>query len=182
MTGFRLVYLGAAISLAVGALARTSTFVFLRYVIDQVIGQGKGSDRLYLFALGFVGLAAIEGLSSYLRGVWAARTAEGVTLRLRNYLLDHIQRLSFTYHDHVKTGDLIERATSDVEAINRFYADQAAADELAIGATVHCGHASGDRHVLLVLWACLQGIRTLSGARGRLVYQAAGKPDWGARG
>jgi len=125
MTGFRLVYLGAAISLAVGALARTGTFVFLRYVIDQVIGQGKGSDRLYLFALGFVGLAVIEGLSSYLRGVWAARTAEGVTLRLRNYLLDHIQRLSFTYHDHVKTGDLIERATSDVEAINRFYADQA---------------------------------------------------------
>jgi len=125
MAGFRLAYMGAAISLAVGALARTGTYMLVRYVIDQVIGQGTGSDRLYLSAMGFVALAGIEGLSSYLRGTWAARTAEGVTLRLRNYLLDHIQRLSFTYHDHVKTGDLIERATSDVEAINRFYGDQA---------------------------------------------------------
>jgi ATP-binding cassette, subfamily B, bacterial len=125
MAGFRLAYMGAAISLAVGALARTGTYILVRQVIDQVIGQGTGSNRLYLFAIGFVALAGIEGLSSYLRGTWAARTAEGVTLRLRNYLLDHIQRLSFTYHDHVKTGDLIERATSDVEAINRFYGDQA---------------------------------------------------------
>lgn len=55
----------------------------------------------------------------------AISTAEGVTLRLRNYLYDQIQRLSFTYHDKTQTGELIQRSTSDVDALRRFFADQA---------------------------------------------------------
>lgn len=45
--------------------------------------------------------------------------------RLRNQLFDHIQRLSFTYHDHTPTGELIQRSTSDVDAVRRLFADQA---------------------------------------------------------
>ena len=55
----------------------------------------------------------------------AAQTAEGVTRRLRNYLFDHIQHLSFHYHSQTPTGELIQRATSDVDAVRRFFADQA---------------------------------------------------------
>ncbi len=125
MTGFRRVYLGALLAVALGAAARTATYLLLQYVVDAILTQGQDLHRLPLFALGFVGLAALEGLFAYLRGNWAARTAEGITLRLRNYLYDHLQRLSFTYHDHAKTGELIQRATSDVDALRRFYADQA---------------------------------------------------------
>ncbi len=125
MTGFRLIYLGALISVTLGAVARTTTYLLLQEVIDTAFTEGQQLERLPWFALSFVGLAAMEGLFSYLRGTWTARTAEGITLRLRNYLYDHIQRLSFTYHDHAKTGELIQRATSDVDALRRFYADQA---------------------------------------------------------
>lgn len=125
MTGFRLIYLGALISVTLGAVARTTTYLLLQRVIDTAFTEGQHLERLPWFALSFVGLAATEGLFSYLRGIWTARTAEGITLRLRNYLYDHIQRLSFTYHDHAKTGELIQRATSDVDALRRFYADQA---------------------------------------------------------
>ncbi|RLC90913.1 MAG: ABC transporter ATP-binding protein [Chloroflexi bacterium] len=125
MTGFRRIYLGALISVALGVVARTTTYLLLQEVIDTAFTKGQHLERLPWFALGFVGLAAVEGLFSYLRGIWTARTAEGITLRLRNYLYDHIQRLSFTYHDHAKTGELIQRATSDVDALRRFYADQA---------------------------------------------------------
>lgn len=125
MTGFRLIYLGALISVTLGAVARTTTYLLLQEVIDTAFTEGQQLERLPWFALCFVGLAATEGLFSYLRGIWTARTAEGITLRLRNYLYDHIQRLSFTYHDHAKTGELIQRATSDVDALRRFYADQA---------------------------------------------------------
>jgi ATP-binding cassette subfamily B protein len=111
--------------MALGASARTLNYVVLSYVIDTVIGEGLHADRLPLFGLAFVGLAATEGLLSYLRGVWSARTAEGVTLRLRNYLYDHVQRLPFAYHDHAKTGELIQRATSDLDTLRRFYAEQA---------------------------------------------------------
>ncbi len=76
-------------------------------------------------ALGFVGLAVLQGGFTFLSGRLAARTAEGIVLRLRNYLFDHIQRLSFTYHDQTPTGELIQRSTSDVDAVRRFFADQA---------------------------------------------------------
>ncbi|MCD4739161.1 MAG: ABC transporter ATP-binding protein/permease [Anaerolineae bacterium] len=125
MTGFRLVYLGALISITIGAAARTGTYLLLRHIIDTVFTQGQNLDKLPLFALSFVALAGVEGLFSYLRGIWSARTAEGITVRLRNYLFDHTQRLTFTYHDHTKTGGLIQRATSDVDTLRRFYADQA---------------------------------------------------------
>ena len=67
----------------------------------------------------------IEGGFSFLSGRLTAQTAEGATRRLRNYLFDHIQHLTFTYHDKTQTGELIQRCTSDVDAVRRFFADQA---------------------------------------------------------
>ena len=125
MTGFRLTYLGATLSLGLAACSKTVTYLLLRYFIDNVLGQGKPSVGLPLVALGFVGLALFEGTFTFLSGRLAALTSEGVTRRLRNYLYDHIQRLSFTYHDRTQTGELIQRSTSDVDAVRRFFADQA---------------------------------------------------------
>jgi ATP-binding cassette subfamily B protein len=78
-----------------------------------------------MIGLGFVGLAVIQGSVTFFSGKLAARAAEGVILRLRNYLFDHIQRLPFTYHDHAQTGELVQRCSSDVDTIRRFFADQA---------------------------------------------------------
>ncbi|MBE3144057.1 MAG: ABC transporter ATP-binding protein, partial [Planctomycetes bacterium] len=80
---------------------------------------------LPVIALGFIGLALVEGSFTFFSGRFAAQTAEGITRRLRNYLFDHIQNLPFSYHDKTPTGELIERCTSDVDALRRFYADQA---------------------------------------------------------
>jgi ATP-binding cassette subfamily B protein len=125
MTGFRLTYLGATLSLALAAVAQTSTYLLLRFFIDDVLGQEDSMRLLPLVALGFVGLALIQGTFTFLSGRFAAQTAEGTVQRLRNYLYDHLQRLSFTYHDRIQTGELVQRCTSDVDALRRFYADQA---------------------------------------------------------
>jgi ATP-binding cassette, subfamily B, bacterial len=125
MHGFRWLYIGALAAVALGALVRSYYYQLLQYVIDEVIGNPEALGQLPLVAAAFVGLAAAEGLFAYVRSTWSARTAEGITLRLRDYLLDHIQRLPFSFHDYVKTGELIQRATSDVDAVRRFYADQA---------------------------------------------------------
>jgi ATP-binding cassette subfamily B protein len=125
MTGYRLAYLAATLSLAVAAVLKVATFLLLRYFVDSVLGRQDMLSLVPRVAWGFVGLAVLEGLFTFLSGRLAARTAEGITLRLRNYLFDHIQRLSFTYHDHTPTGELIERCTSDVDAVRRFFADQA---------------------------------------------------------
>jgi len=133
MTGFKWHFVAATASLAVSALAKTATFLLLRYFIDEVLGQenyslgGNLNRSLIIVALGFVCLAALEGSFSYFSGRLAAYTAEGITRRLRNYLFDHIQRLDFSYHDKTPTGELIERCTSDVDALRRFYSEQAIA-------------------------------------------------------
>jgi len=133
MSGYRLPYAGATLALAISASAKTATFLLLRYFIDSILspeltGQGVAGGltrALLLVALGFVGLAAFEGGFAFLSGRLAAFTAEGVTRRLRNFLFDHIQRLTFSYHGTTSTGDLIERCTSDVDALRRFFNEQA---------------------------------------------------------
>lgn len=123
--GYRLPYLGANLSLALAAIFKTSTFLLLRHFVDNILGLPDASANLPWIALGFLAFAALEGSFTYVSGRLAAFTAEGTTRRLRNYLFDHIQRLSFAYHSKAKTGDLIERATSDVDAMRRFFAEQA---------------------------------------------------------
>ena len=125
MHGFRLAYVAANLSLALSAIFKTSTFLLLRYFADQILGQPEKNALLPIIGLGFIGLAALEGLFTFFSGRLAAFTAEGMTFRLRNYLFDHIQRLSFAYHSKAKTGELIERVTSDVDALRRFFSEQA---------------------------------------------------------
>lgn len=125
MSGFRLTYAISTLCLGVAAVAKTATFKLLGYTVDDILGQGLGSSALGLAALGFVALAVIEGVTTFFSGRLASRTAEGIALRVRTYLFDHIQRLPFAYHDHMQTGELLQRATSDVDAVRRFFADQA---------------------------------------------------------
>ncbi len=133
MRGFRLTYLLATLTLAIASISKTATYLLLRYFADSVLdknllassGMSEITRMLLLIALGFIGLAAVEGGFTYFSGRLAARTAESIAQRLRNYLFDHLQRLSFTYHSQTKTGDLVERVTSDVDALRRFFADQA---------------------------------------------------------
>jgi ATP-binding cassette subfamily B protein len=125
MTGYRWYYLGANVSLAFSALFKTSTFLLLRFFADTVLGKSELNALLPWVALGFIAFAVLEGTFTYLSGRLAAYTAEGVTQRLREYLFDHIQRLPFAYHSKSRTGELIERVTSDVDAVRRFFSEQA---------------------------------------------------------
>ena len=125
MQGYRLRYLGAVTSLGISAAAKTYTYLLLRYFIDSYFITKEAAVGLPYIALGFVALALLESSFAFGSTALASQTAEGITRRLRNYLYDHIQHLSFTYHSKTKTGELIERSTSDVDALRRFFSDQA---------------------------------------------------------
>ena len=108
MSGFRWHYLGATLGVGIASLAKTSTYLLLSFFVDNYFGEGATRPvALPWIALGFVGLALVEGGFSFLSGRLTAQTAEGATRRLRNYLFDHIQHLTFTYHDKTQTGELI---------------------------------------------------------------------------
>lgn len=130
MPDFRLAYAAANLSLGVSAIAKTATYLLLRNFADTILGNaqpfaGTLSKTLILIAGGFVVLAMFEGGFAFLSGRLAAYSAEGITRRLRNFLYDHIQRLSFAYHSKTPTGDLIERVTSDMDLVRSFFSDQA---------------------------------------------------------
>ncbi len=126
MSGYRLAYLSATLAQGVAASSKMITYLLLQYFIDHVLSP-RNYELVPWIALSFVGLAVIEGGCSFLAGSLAARTAEGIARRVRNYLFDHIQRLSFKFHSEMPTGELIQRCTSDVDAVRKFFADQAIA-------------------------------------------------------
>lgn len=130
MPGYRLAYAAANLSLGISAMAKMATYLLLRNFADTILGTsqpfaGTLSRTLVLIAAGFVVLALFEGGFAFLSGRLAAYSAEGITRRLRNFLYDHIQRLSFAYHSKTPTGDLIERVTSDMDSVRNFFNEQA---------------------------------------------------------
>jgi ATP-binding cassette subfamily B protein len=125
LKGHHVTYAVAAVSLGISALCRSAVYLLLAYFVDDVIGQANFGPRVSLVALSFIGLAVVQGVFTYLSGSLSGRTGESVARRLRNYLYDHIQRLSFRFHDRTKTGELIQKVTSDVDAVRRFIAQEA---------------------------------------------------------
>jgi ATP-binding cassette subfamily B protein len=125
MRGYHPEYILATILVGLSALSKTITYLLLQYFVDQYILAQTGDYPVLIIALGFVSLAILQGAFTFLSGKFAAQTAEGTTRRLRNYLFDHIQHLSFRYHSETDTGELIQRCTSDVDSLRRFYSDQA---------------------------------------------------------
>ena len=125
MKGYQLLYVIATATLAVATIARTGISLVLRRFIDDVIIASNFDTTFVFIIFSFVGLALVQGGFTFLSGWLASKTAESVTRRLRNFLFDHLQRLPYAYHAESQTGDLIARATSDVDAINRFFGEQA---------------------------------------------------------
>lgn len=64
--------------------------------------------------------AALRGLFAFLQVFWAERNSQSAAFDLRNDLFAKIQRLSFSYHDRNQTGQLMVRATDDVEKVRLF--------------------------------------------------------------
>jgi len=125
LRGYRWIYFGAISAVGIAAVARTGTYMLLGYYVDEVLVNDSSQYTSFQVALGFIGLSLIMGIFAFVSGSLAGRTAEGIAKRVRDYVFDHLQHLTFTYHDQTNTGELIQRSTSDIDAIRRFFADQA---------------------------------------------------------
>ena len=88
-------------------------------ILDQGIAQRDGA-RVLSLSLVMIGFAALSGVFQFAQGAFGARVAHGIAYDLRNELYARIQSLSFSYHDRAQTGQLLTRATSDVEMVRGF--------------------------------------------------------------
>ncbi len=115
---FRQVVL-ASVFLLILTLIEMSFPAIMRQVID--VGLKGGDHRFLIMAAGLIlGLGVIKALVSYREQYLTEWIAHHVAYDLRNRLYDHIQRLSFQYHDHMPTGQLISRVIEDVRSLQNF--------------------------------------------------------------
>ena len=124
MDGYKGIYFVAIIAVGFAALARTGLYFVLGKFVDDYLPSENLSAMLPFIILTLLGLALMQGGFSYVGGRLAAQTAEGIARRLRNFLYDHLQKLTFTYHDNMQTGELLSRSTSDVDAVRKMFAEQ----------------------------------------------------------
>jgi ATP-binding cassette subfamily B protein len=105
----------------------------LKIVFDYVLGSKQmpgwmsrfvhswlGHDTLAILnfaALAIIAIAIVGAISSYTEDYLTTSVGQWVMHDLRRTLYYHIQRLSLAYHDQKRTGDLISRVTSDIDAI-----------------------------------------------------------------
>jgi ATP-binding cassette, subfamily B, bacterial len=91
--------------------------------LNHFIETAAGDDKLAIlkFACAAVlGIAALDAVSSYTEKYLTTSVGQWVTHDLRRTLYSRIQQLSLAYHDEKRSGDLISRVTSDVDAIQSF--------------------------------------------------------------
>lgn len=77
-------------------------------------------QTILIAGLGIVLFAALRGVFAFLQAYWAERNSQDVAFDLRNDLFAKIQKLSFSYHDRNQTGQLMVRATDDIEKVRLF--------------------------------------------------------------
>jgi ATP-binding cassette subfamily B protein len=118
---------------------RTLTPLFIQHIVDTIFDD-KGSalppfitrfldgdtirEQLFLVALVSVLFTLIRVTIIVFRRVTTAFFTENIAYNMRNTIYSKLQNLSFTYHSHAETGDLIQRSTTDVETFRVFIGEQ----------------------------------------------------------
>jgi ATP-binding cassette subfamily B protein len=113
---------GVALGVLVGLLwtaAKVSVPALVQGAIDNGIVPGD-TAALWRWTAA-IGVAAVMAAAfTGLRRYWAFKVSRAVEADLRQQLFAHTQRLHFSYHDQVQTGDLMSRANTDLQQIQAF--------------------------------------------------------------
>ncbi|HEX3245509.1 MAG TPA: ABC transporter transmembrane domain-containing protein, partial [Chloroflexota bacterium] len=119
LRNYRLITVGAYICLIGNAVFTLMVPRLIGQAVDEGIAQ---SDMAMVarYSWLIVLVSALRGVSAFGQGALAEAAAQGVSYQLRKALYAHVQRLSFSFHDQAQTGELMARATADVEAVRNF--------------------------------------------------------------
>jgi ATP-binding cassette subfamily B protein len=88
---------------------------------DELTGIiNSAESALVISALVIVLFAILRGVFAFIQTYMSERTSQGIAFDFRNQIFAKVQRLSFSYHDQNQTGQLMIRATDDVEKLRLF--------------------------------------------------------------
>jgi ATP-binding cassette, subfamily B, multidrug efflux pump len=146
----------------------TALGLIVPVVIKGVLDRGL-ADRdmrfLVLSAVAILIIALLNAVFSFGLQYLREWISQRVAYDIRNQLYDHVQRLSFAYHDTAQTGQFMSRATSDVDAIRAFtgpgLADLTGSAVIFIGVTIILFAVDAQLAILTMIPTVLIGVIAL---------------------
>lgn len=89
--------------------------------VVEMLDTGTYSESAFLAIVGIiVGLNLVRGVLSYFQTYLGEAVSQFVSYDIRNMLYNHVQHMSFGFHDRHHTGALMSRAITDVDNIRMF--------------------------------------------------------------
>src|SRR5215216_6017498 len=112
---------GVAVSFALAALAIVGT-VAIPWLIGRAIDAVEAGDHaeLRLVALGVVGVGLARLALTVARRIIAGSVSLGIEVDLRDRMYSHLQGLELGFFDRQQTGQLMSRATVDLQSVRFF--------------------------------------------------------------
>lgn len=107
-----------AIILLAASLTSTLTITYpalTGQIIDSAINKNMNALHSIIFLL--LGLGILQALISFLQNYWMTNIGEKIVIELRIRLFSHLQRLSLSFFQDNRTGELLSRLTNDVSFV-----------------------------------------------------------------
>ena len=95
--------------------------MILKYVVDD-LNQEQDQithEKILLYALLILGVALVGGLFRFGQRSLIGSVARRIEYELRGDFFKHLQKMQKSYFEQVNTGDLMSRATNDLDAVHR---------------------------------------------------------------
>ncbi len=97
---------------------------FVMDMVNSIGGFAFLGKNLWIMALAVVGVAAVQVGAQYAFRVFNTKASETLVKTMRDSLFSHIEHLPFSWHMKNKTGDIIQRCTSDIDTTKNFLSEQ----------------------------------------------------------
>ena len=136
LLGNNTLYAVAMISVLLTTVFAMMIPLMIRFAIDQVIGGApeNGVFSTWFFdwsggtlagvALMILAASFLRAVFLFIKGIASAAASERIAKNLKDKVMAHLHEVEFRFFSNHDTGDLIQRATSDVETIRRFLSVQ----------------------------------------------------------
>ena len=111
---------GAALPKILELTGRPASLTLDQLKVQLQADVTNAPQALLTALISIIIFAVLRGLFAFLQAFWAEKNSQAVAYDLRNDLYAKIQNLSFSYHDKNQTGQLMIRATDDVEKVRLF--------------------------------------------------------------
>ena len=144
LRGSKLLFVTSMLASALAALADMVSPQIVRVAVDHVLGSaptetlpgfavrliGRAGgvaalrEHIWILALAVVAVAVVKAAAQYGYEVSKSAASETLVKTMRDSLFSHIERLPYAWHMKNRTGDIIQRCTSDIDTLKNFLAEQ----------------------------------------------------------